>query len=241
MQELLKTEENGSGVPAVQSTGTAPADSNVSNSEDKNLCLQSPVEGLPSNRCRRCGRTLTAESSKQHGYGDFCLSKVRNGDLRRAKILKQTEPRTVTDDTWAQRTIKAIYSLINKITPESAGWNARCAVCGTTIHQMPLESFDHDGGMTLPGFGNPQWFYLHDDHNDLAIWKLRIYDADIMAELERRYPGQVPGHNAVSPLAHVRPTIIEEALPEASRMFISSVQALDRRVTEEPVAGVVLA
>jgi hypothetical protein len=204
------TEKNQKGCDAVEAG--SPVD--YSESQEKKICPDAPFEGLPSDRCRRCGRHLSATTSVQHGYGDKCLRRIRSGDLRRAKALKQYEPRTVTDDTWAQRTVKAIYALISRVTPETAGWNARCAICGTTIHEMPLESFDHDGGQVLPGFGKPQWFYLHDDHNDLAIWKLRIYDADTLAELDHMYPGQVPGYvpPIATPATHRRPVIIEEPI-----------------------------
>lgn len=114
------------------------------------------------------------------------------GDTRRAGAIEKAEPRTITDNAWAQRTIQAIRNLVARVTPESGGWNARCTICGTTIQEMPVESFDHDAGTILPGFGKPQWFYLHDEHNDLAIWKLRIYDQDILDELNRMYPGEVP-------------------------------------------------
>jgi len=222
--------------------------------------------GLPSNRCRRCGKHLSASSSVQCGYGPKCLIKVRSGDLRRSKVLKTFEPKTITDPVWAERVNRAIYSLVHKITPESAGWNARCAICGTTIQEMPLESFDHDGGLTLPGYGKPQWFYLHDDHNDLAIWKLRIYDADILAELDRMYPGQVPGY--VKPAATIaeaphRCIITEQIVPEntydnlesaikdkgfwtpaderrpalGARMEIARVGSPRPIVTEEPLSG----
>jgi len=145
---------------------------------------EEPFQGLPSNICRRCGRGLSNKTSINHGYGPVCFSKVRAGDVRRAKVIEHYEPRTITDKGLAAKTIAAIYRLIDRITPESAGWNGRCVCCGTTIHEMPLESFDHDGGQLLPGFGKPQWFYLHDDHNDLAIWKIRITDFDILVEMD---------------------------------------------------------
>jgi hypothetical protein len=128
-----------------------------------------------------------------HGYGSTCYKRAVKGDLKRAKALEKTEPRSVADKTWAERSIRAVAALVLRIIPlEEAGFNGRCTVCGTTIHQMPVESYDHEGGMALPGFGRPQWVYLHDDHNDLAIWKLRISVQDILTELERMYPGQVP-------------------------------------------------
>lgn len=149
--------------------------------------------GILSHICRRCSRPLTAKKSQMQGYGSTCYRKIMHGDTRRSKAIERAEPRTITDDLWAQRTVKAILALVARIPPESLGWNVRCAVCGTPIQKMPVESYDHNAaGMILPGFGKPQWFYLHDDHNDLAIWKLGIRDQDILDELNRTYPGEVP-------------------------------------------------
>lgn len=124
-----------------------------------------------------------------HGYGSTCYRKIMGGDMRRSKAIERIEPRTVTDNIWAQRTIQAIRNLGAR-TPESTGWNS--CLCGTTLREMPVESFDHDAGLILPGFGKPQWFYLHDEHNDLAIWKIGIHDQGILDELNRMYPGEVP-------------------------------------------------
>jgi hypothetical protein len=183
--------------------------------------------GIPSTICRRCGRHLSAKRSVKNGYGPVCLRKNKAGDLTRARAIERLEPRTVTDPVWAERVIRAIYTLVQQVTPESAGWNARCVICGTTIHEMPLESFDHEGGQVLPGFGKPQWFYLHDDHNDLAIWKIRITDEMILAELERQYPGQIPP---------MRKSQEEKMLAdEEYAMKVHHAQYLDHssRITEE--------
>jgi len=192
MENLTKTEKsNGSPQTLPASEGTGKTASIKSVSQEINACPREPL-GHGSNSCRRCGRTLSAKRSRQCGYGSTCITKVREGSLKRAKSFEQKEPRTVTDPTWAELTIQTIYSLLYRISLDDAGGNARCSVCGTTIHEMPIESFDHSGGMALPGFGRPQWVYLHDDHNDLAVWKLGITAEIVIADLERKWPGQVP-------------------------------------------------
>ena len=145
------------------------------------------TDDTPSSFCRRCTRHLTNPTSIKHGMGPVCYTKRMDGDLRQAK---QIGPRTITSKDLAKKVYQAIYRLIHAMdeTVHPARW--KCPVCGATIQEMPLESTDHDAGLVLPGFGKPQWFYLHDEHYDLAIWKIGITDEKIMTEMEAH--GDIP-------------------------------------------------
>lgn len=141
------------------------------------------IIGIPSRICRRCGRGLSAKRSIRNGYGPVCLRKNRHGDLTKAKQIERIEPRTIVDGALAAEVVAAIYRLVesrDEANAEHGKW-----LTGEDIHELPLESFDTDGDIVLPGFGRPQWFYLHSDKYDLALWKIRIYDADIIGEMER--------------------------------------------------------
>lgn len=146
---------------------------------------------LASDICRRCGRHLTNPVSVNHGYGPACYKKRMNGDIRQTKTF---EPCTINDKSLAQKVYQAIYRLVSRMdeTVHPARW--KCQFCGTEIKDMPLESFDCDEGVILPGFGAPQWIYFHDTHYDLAIWKIGITNEKIIAEMQAH--GDIPQEQA---------------------------------------------
>ena len=141
---------------------------------------------LPSCTCRRCSRHLTNPTSVNHGFGPACYKKRMSGDPRQSKKL---DPCTIVSKDLARKVFQAIYRIISRMDPDlTPRW--KCNFCGTTIDKMPLESMDHDTGSILPGFGKPQWIILHDEHNDLAIWKIGITDDAILSEMEAH--GDIP-------------------------------------------------
>jgi hypothetical protein len=109
------------------------------------------------------------------------------GFNRRAKAL---EPCSIDDIVLATRTRQAIYRIVSRLNKDDYPQRWTCNICHTDILHMPLESYDHDQGPCHPGFTRPQWFYLHDEHYDLAIWKLAIRYDDIIKEMQDN--GDVP-------------------------------------------------
>lgn len=155
---------------------------------------ESPPEcpDTPSCFCRRCSRNLKKPSSIKHGYGNVCYRKRMSGDTRTAR---QMDPCTITDPDLASKVFQAIYRIIRG----GPGIPVQCApadiahglfLTGQDIKTLPLESFDHDGGMIMPGFGKPQMFCLHTEKYDLAISKIRIKDNEILDEMKR--VGDIP-------------------------------------------------
>jgi hypothetical protein len=100
---------------------------------------------------------------------------------RRAKML---EPCTIDDQVLATRTRQAIYRIISHLKEEDYPQRWTCHTCHTTVQHMPLESYDVTEGLCHPGFAHPQYFYLHDEHYDLAIWKLGITFERIVEEMK---------------------------------------------------------
>lgn len=96
---------------------------------------------------------------------------------------KEMDPCTITDPEMARKVLQAIYRLVKKLDENDIA-RGKCHVCGTTIHEMPVESFDVPGhGLVFPGYKYPQWWYLHDEHNDLALWKIHIGNEMILDEM----------------------------------------------------------
>ena len=121
------------------------------------------------NSCRRCSRHLTNSRSIKHGYGPICYRKRMSGD---PKTARQMDPCTITDKDMAQKVYAAIYRLIQNLDDFQLSWGKM--LTGEDILTLPLESMDTDNELVLPGFGKPQWFYLHTEKYDLAIWKIGI-------------------------------------------------------------------
>jgi hypothetical protein len=63
------------------------------------------------------------------------------------------------------------YNSIQKITRVTG--IKRCH-CGGEL--FGVLTFDHCGGVSIPGFGEPQWLFLHCEKcgYDTALWKLGI-------------------------------------------------------------------
>ena len=66
-----------------------------------------------------------------------------------------------------------------------------CRTCGEPLENGELQSYDHDGGYDLKGFGQPQWVYLECSkcRYQLSIWKLRID----LSDLEKSQVGNILG------------------------------------------------
>lgn len=144
---------------------------------------------LSSCTCRRCSRKLTNPSSVKQGYGKTCYHKRMKGDPKQSS--KFAEACTIVAPDLAKKVYAAIYRLVaknEKYLDQTAHWE--CRFCHTTLLQMPVESMDHDSGLIMPGFGKPQWFILHDEHYDLAIWKIGITSDKILDEMEEH--GDIP-------------------------------------------------
>ncbi len=211
--------ENGSNLSAAGNEGSAAA----TYSESLRNIKVSEFAGIPSNRCRRCDRALSATTSRQQGYGDVCFRKARNGDTRQSRAMQKFNPRTITDDGLARKTMQAIYRIIARL-PELQKDRGMHRM-GEDVLSLPLESFDSETGTIFPGFGKPQWFYLHSDRYDMAIWKLGIRDEDILAELGLP-PAPAPCP-AIAAAAYRRPIITEEPIPENK---ILTAQPIDNRI-----------
>ena len=143
------------------------------------------TDDTSSSFCRRCTRHLTNPTSIKHGMGPVCYTKRMDGDLRQAK---QIGPRTITSKDFARKVYQAIYRLINSL--DEINLSRGKMLAHEDIQTLPVESFDSDNGIVLPGFGKPQWFYLHSSMYDLAIWKIGITDEKIMTEMEAH--GDIP-------------------------------------------------
>jgi len=94
---------------------------------------------------------------------------------------KEMDPCTVTDANLARKVLQAIYRLVGKLDEDHQARGKY--LTGEDITTLPVESFDHDYGILFPGFGKPQWFYLHSTAYDLSIWKLRINEHNILDEM----------------------------------------------------------
>lgn len=216
MNTVETSEQNGSPLPCLEALENGTAKNDSEQIVEK-VSPSQKFQGLPSNRCRRCGRALSATSSVQHGYGDVCFRKTKTGDIRQSRAMQNLNPRTITDDGLARKTMQAIYRLIARL-PELQKDRGMHRM-GQDILSLPLESFDAvpytptaNHGTILPGFGKPQWFYLHTDRYDMAIWKLGISDNDILAELGLPMTPSGGASQVIAAAIHRRPVITEEPI-----------------------------
>jgi hypothetical protein len=148
--------------------------------------MTDPVPSAPSYWCRRCSRALRNPASVKHGYGPVCFRKNLAGDSRVDQ--KHMDPCTITDPELSAKTRAAIYRLIQ--TREEIDLGRGKYLLGEDPRRLPLESFNHDQGSILPGYGKPQWFYLHSEKYDLAIWELDIATDTILSEMKLH--GDIP-------------------------------------------------
>jgi hypothetical protein len=116
-----KETENGSGIPAVQSKGTQPADNNVSNSENINVCPHRYAGcisqngymctlGAPCNPCDDKGRNFQVSYSEVDGqrlmvktYSAKPLSIIDADTLQAAKVMQGSES-AIAGTPFADRT-----------------------------------------------------------------------------------------------------------------------------------------
>lgn len=103
-------------------------------------------------RCGRCHRALKNEQSRRRGYGRICWGKV--GGREDEQNLMDSLPRTITDSAAAQ----AAFSELTQQILQAVG-DSTCR-CGERLDAGDVGSYDHDGGLSLPGFGKAQWVYL---------------------------------------------------------------------------------
>lgn len=105
-------------------------------------------DGKPKPTCRRCHRALKDPKSVAMGMGPVCARKAakEEGAERQAKLAP-----TITDPELAAESMA-------RVTRWLAQTGARCS-CGAKLEGV--ESFDHDGGFEVPGFGRRQWLYSH--------------------------------------------------------------------------------
>jgi hypothetical protein len=90
MLQQEASDKIGGPVPLLEPMGKSAA----VNDSEKMLENISPslISGeLPSIRCRRCGRILTSAKSQKQGYGDVCLRKVRDEDLKKLHDAEDQE------------------------------------------------------------------------------------------------------------------------------------------------------
>lgn len=114
-------------------------------------------------RCLRCGRALRDHKSKSRGYGPECWQKVKHA------IPPQGAPSTETRSIENIFTVNAVYdSLRVRVSSHS------CPSCGALLGSAEVHSYDHEDGLNLRGFLQPQWVYLSCSRCgvDIALHKL---------------------------------------------------------------------
>jgi hypothetical protein len=71
-------------------------------------------------------------------------------------ILEKELHGTITNKRDARNSVSIIWDKILK-----APLNLQNCFCGTPLNFGCLISYDHESGEKVPGFENPQWFYVH--------------------------------------------------------------------------------
>ncbi|AKB77957.1 hypothetical protein MSHOH_1474 [Methanosarcina horonobensis HB-1 = JCM 15518] len=124
------------------------------------------------NTCNRCNRPLKDSASVKRGYGPKCWKKVQLEDEEQRKIY---EPCTIAYAGLANHTMREIRKRVLQ------GDRTECRACGEPLETGEIQSYDHDGGLDLKGFGQPQWVYHQCSKckHQLSIWKLRIDLSDL--------------------------------------------------------------
>lgn len=130
--------------------------------------LSGEVAAIPSTHCRRCGRGLRNPRSVKHGMGPVCWSKTMHSFENRDVV----EPCTITDRELAGDVLGDIMALFR--AEAKRGHIRGTCLCDRPLNFGSLETYDHEGGYALPGFGKPQWLSLHCGkcNYDMSIWKL---------------------------------------------------------------------
>jgi len=123
------------------------------------------------NTCKRCNRALKDPASVKRDYGPVCWKKVQQENEEQRKIY---EPCTVAYQGLANHIMREIRRRVLQ------GNVTECS-CGEPLETGEVRSYDHDGGLDLKGFGQPQWVYHECSKcgHQLSIWKLRIDLSDL--------------------------------------------------------------
>jgi hypothetical protein len=122
-------------------------------------------------RCFRCGREITNKKSVEAGYGPICAKKIKE---MRESVQEDSKPTIVEQELAAESRWK-ILSQVSNVNDH----RKNCS-CGTPIIKGVLASYDHEGGMEVPGYEKKQWVYMHCPKckYDLAVWKIGITSVD---------------------------------------------------------------
>lgn len=125
----------------------------------------------PLETCKRCNRGLKGPASMKRGYGPVCWKKVQLEDEEQRKIY---EPCTIAQHGLASWTMKEIRKRVLQ-------GDLQACSCGEPLETGEVRSYDHEGGLDLKGFGQPQWVYHECSKcgNQLSVWKLRIDLSDL--------------------------------------------------------------
>lgn len=127
--------------------------------------------GTDVNTCKRCNRALKDSASVKRGYGPVCWKKVQLEDEEQRKIY---EPCTVAYTGLANHIMREIRRRVLQ-------GNATECSCGEPLETGDIRSYDHEGGLDLKGYGQPQWVYHECSKckHQLSIWKLRMDLSDL--------------------------------------------------------------
>jgi len=101
--------------------------------------------------CRRCKRILKDPESIKKGIGPLCETRERAE--QDDHVVLDRKDATVTDEKKATASL-ATYAHVVKTC------DVICQCCGTPLTEGVVQSYDHEDGATLSGFGKPQWVYV---------------------------------------------------------------------------------
>jgi len=109
---------------------------------------------ITSRHCGRCRRGLTNEDSMARGYGRTCWQKLGGRGNQKNCSIEGALPKTISDITVAG---DSFAMMTRKIL--SAVGDEKCR-CGEPLAHGKVGSYDHEGGILIPGYGQKQWVYL---------------------------------------------------------------------------------
>ncbi|WP_158024128.1 DUF6011 domain-containing protein [Methanosarcina horonobensis] len=127
-------------------------------------------------RCLRCKKHLKDHKSKSRGYGPTCWKKV-------LPTLPSCPPTTEIRSIENIFAVNAVYeSLQARISSHS------CPSCGALLDSAEVRSYDHEDGLNLRGFLQPQWVYVSCPHCrvDIALHKLTRDSCDDLCKHYRQ-------------------------------------------------------
>ena len=164
-----------------------------------------PIPKSPAPLCRRCHKSLRGEESLARGYGDKCWRKHRDLVRSESQVHFIGTQTSISDRPQAAESRASIWDAI-QVTQEEEEGRENC-FCGEPINNGELCSYDHDGGVLVPGYSARQWFYIHCKKcgHDASI---RSLGANVSALEYEELPGYLPD----------RAPVLEEAETQASEM-----------------------